>query len=261
MSGAIGIERRILVLRDQFVMLDSDLAALYDASTRQLNQQVKRNRWRFPEDFMFRLTEQEHRQVTGISTENHGGRRHRPYAFTEQGAGMLSSVLRTTAAARASVEILRAFRRLRSQDGPEPDALEERKIHGVFAAIRDAVLLHRGDASFTSGEPYTYFIQAGEDGPIKIGWTRNLLVRLRSFAAMFPMPLRLLGVIQGDVEDLCHKQFAASRVGGEWFDPTPVLLEFIRERAKIPAEPGGWFGRNSSAKRRIGFRPVPDGDR
>jgi hypothetical protein len=124
--------------------------------------------------------------------------------------------------------------------------LVERKAHGLFAAIRDAVLLQADDVEFTTGDPYTYFVQVGDDGPIKIGWTRNLSVRLRSFATMLPLPLRLLGVIPGDVEDWCHTRFAAFRVGGEWFAPMPALLEFIRERAKTPLESCQWFGRRPS---------------
>jgi hypothetical protein len=80
------------------------------------------------------------------------------------------------------------------------------------------------------------------NGPIKIGWTKNLLVRLRAFSTMFPMPLRLLGVIPGDVEDWWHERFAAFRLGGEWFAPMPELLEFIRERAKTPPDSCQWFG-------------------
>ncbi len=236
-SEAIGV--RILVIRDQQIMLDSDLAELYGVSTRHLNEQVKRNRRRFPPDFMFRLTDEE-----WASVGRPPGRRarHRPYAFTEPGAGMLASVLRGPIAGRVTVAILRTFRRLRPDEGPTPDAFYERKVHGLFAAIRDAVRVQPRDVDFTTSEPYTYFIQVGEDGPIKIGWTRNLLVRLRSFASMFPMPLRLLGVIPGDMEDSCHRRFAAFRVGGECFTPSPVVLEFIRNRAQAPPESCQWFG-------------------
>lgn len=239
----VDIKDRILVIRDQLVMLDADLAELYGVSTKQLNQQVKRNSNRFPEDFMFQLTAQETERLERAPGVNgqFRGRRHRPFAFTEAGAGMLAGVLRGLTAARVTVEILRAFRRLRPDDGPAPDAIENRKTRGLFAAIRDAVLLEPGDVTFTTGEPYTYFVQVGNDGPIKIGWTRNLLVRLRSFKTMLPMPHRLLGVIPGDVEDWCHKQFAAFRVGGEWFAPMPDLLKFIRERAKTPPESCEWF--------------------
>lgn len=248
--GVADIEKRILMVREQLVMLDADLADLYEVPTRALNQAVKRNRNRFPGDFMFRVTEDEWEQLVekGGEVRQQGGRRYRPYAFTERGAGMLASVLRSRRAARVTVEILRTFRQLRPDDAPHPDVVEARKVHGLFAVIRDGVFLQRDDTDFTTGEAYTYFIQVGEDEPIKIGWTKNLLVRLRTFRTMFPMPLRLLGVIPGDMEDWCHGRFATFRVGGEWFAPDPVLLEFIRERAKTPPESCQWFGKKRPAE-------------
>lgn len=243
--GVSDIEKRILTVREQLIMLDADLADLYEVPTRALNQAVKRHRNRFPADFMFQLTSEETtglKRVPGVNGQFRG-RRHRPFAFTEAGAGMLAGVLRSPMAARVTVEILRAFRRLRPDDGPCPDIVGARKAHGLFAAIRDAVFLQSDDIDLTTGEPYTYFIQVGEAGPIKIGWTRNLMVRLRTFRTMFPLPLRLLGVIPGNVEDVCHAQFATFRVGGEWFAPEPALLEFIRERAKTPPASCQWFGK------------------
>lgn len=97
-------------------MLDSDLAHLYQVSTSQLNQQVKRNLDRFPEDFAFRLTKKEVVDLmsqTVISKAGPGGRRSLPWAFTEQGVAMLSSVLRSPQAVKVNIEIMRAFVRLR----------------------------------------------------------------------------------------------------------------------------------------------------
>jgi hypothetical protein len=90
------IERRIYLIRGQKVMLDSDLAELYQVQTFRLNEQVKRNRTRFPQDFMFQLTKEETRSLTSQSARSkprRGGRRAFPYAFTEQGVAMLSTVL------------------------------------------------------------------------------------------------------------------------------------------------------------------------
>lgn len=234
---------RVLVIRGEPVMLDADLAEVYGVPTRHLNQQVKRNPLRFPGDFMFQLTPEETERLGRAPGVNgrFRGRRHPPFAFTEAGAGMLAGVLRTPTAARITVEILRAFRRLRPDDAPAPDSIEAQKAHGLFAAIRDALLVQPEDVAFTTGQPYTYFVQVGENGPIKIGWTKNLLVRLRTFATMLPVPLRLLGVIPDDVEDWCHKRFAPFRVDGEWFAPMPALLEFIRDRAERPPESCQWF--------------------
>ena len=116
-------------------MLDTDLAALYNVPTKVLIQSVKRNRTRFPDDFMFRLTAGEAERLRSqIVTSNvgRGGRRYAPYAFTEQGVAMLSSVLRSPRAVHANVTIMRAFVRLRRWLGANDvlarrlDALEKR---------------------------------------------------------------------------------------------------------------------------------------
>jgi len=112
------IEAQIWRIRGAAVLLDASLAELYDVQTKVLLQAVRRNAARFPPDFVFRLTDHEVRNlrsqfVTSSSTRTHGGRRYRPYAFTEEGVAMLSSVLRSPAAVRANIEIMRAFVRLR----------------------------------------------------------------------------------------------------------------------------------------------------
>ena len=92
------IQKLIYEIRGQKVMLDSDIAALYEVETFNLNKAVKRNIERFPGDFMFQLTKDEWENLifqTGISSKQHGGRRFMPYAFTEQGVAMLASVLNT----------------------------------------------------------------------------------------------------------------------------------------------------------------------
>ena len=110
------IESRILVIRGHKVLLDADLAVLYEVETRRLNEAVRRNRDRFPEDFMFQLSPEEERALRSqiaISNEGRGGRRYRPYAFTEQGIAMLSSVLRSKRAIAVNIAIMRTFVRLR----------------------------------------------------------------------------------------------------------------------------------------------------
>jgi len=110
------IATRIVVLRNQRVMLDSDLAQLYEVQTKVLVQAVKRNLERFPEDFMFQLKNQEVaalRSQLVTSNEGRGGRRTAPYAFTEQGVAMLSSVLHSPRAIAVNIEIMRAFVRMR----------------------------------------------------------------------------------------------------------------------------------------------------
>jgi hypothetical protein len=110
------IERNIYFFRGEKVMVDADLARLYRVPTSRLNEQVKRNRSRFPKDFMFRLTAAEASILTSqiaISSSSHGGSRHRPYAFTEQGVAMLSSVLKSDRAVQVNIAIMRAFVKLR----------------------------------------------------------------------------------------------------------------------------------------------------
>ena len=111
------IERWIVVIRGHNVMLDTDLAKLYGVETRVLVQAVKRNIGRFPEGFMFQLSEGELtllRSQSVMSNTGRGGRRYLPYAFTEQGVAMLSSVLRSKRAMLVNIEIMRAFVRLRA---------------------------------------------------------------------------------------------------------------------------------------------------
>ena len=115
-SLAVSVEARILVLRQQKVILDSDLAELYGVPVKRLNEQVKRNQERFPEDFMFQMTAEEQeslRSQIATSKNTRGGRRYAPYAFTEHGAIMAATVLNSERAVEMSVFVVRAFVRLR----------------------------------------------------------------------------------------------------------------------------------------------------
>ncbi len=140
------IEQAIFLLRGHRVMLSSDLARLYKVEPRALVQAVKRNIARFPEDFMFQIDEKEFRILKSqIVISSWGGmRRSNPYAFTEQGVAMLSSVLRSQRAIQVNVEIMRAFVRLRrilashAQLGRKLDALEK-KYDAQFKVVFDAI--------------------------------------------------------------------------------------------------------------------------
>ena len=142
-----GIEKVIRLVRRQKVMLDADLAGLYGVETRVLVQAVKRNLERFPEDFMFQLSREEFRALRSqsVTSSDRGGRRYPPYAFTEQGVAMLSSVLRSRQAIQVNIEIMRAFIRLRqmlashAELARKLDALEKKydaRFRDVFEAIR-----------------------------------------------------------------------------------------------------------------------------
>lgn len=111
-SKELVIEKMIYIIRDQKVMLDSDLAELYQVDTKVLNQAVKRNLTRFPQDFMFQLTSEECdflRSQFVTSKIGRGGRRYMPYVFTENGVAMLSSVLNSEKAILINVSIMRIF--------------------------------------------------------------------------------------------------------------------------------------------------------
>ena len=130
-------------------MLDADLAGLYGVTTKRLNEQVRRNRSRFPEDFMFQLTSKgaaSLRSQIATSNKGRGGRRYAPYAFTEQGVAMLSTVLNSERAIQVNIEIMRAFVRLRqmlasnAQLARKLNALEKKydsQFRVVFEAIRE----------------------------------------------------------------------------------------------------------------------------
>jgi hypothetical protein len=110
------VDSRILFLRGQKVILDSDLAELYGVPAKRLNQQVTRNGGRFPADFRFRLSRKEYENLRlqfATSRSGHGGRRSLPYVFTEQGVAMLSSVLNSERAIEVNITIMRAFVKLR----------------------------------------------------------------------------------------------------------------------------------------------------
>jgi ORF6N domain len=145
------IQSRILVIRGHKVMLDSDLAELYRVSTKRLNEQVKRNKGRFPADFMFQLSTEEVqtlRSQSATSNRGRGGRRYRPFVFSEHGAVMLTTVLNSSVAVQASIQVVRAFVKLRELLGTHRELAKkladlEKRIEGhdeeimaIFEAIR-----------------------------------------------------------------------------------------------------------------------------
>jgi hypothetical protein len=146
-SSTKSIERSILLIRGHKVLIDVHLATLYGVTTKRLNEQVKRNRARFPEDFMFQLTAEEVaslRSQFATSNKGRGGRRYAPYAFTEQGVAMLSTVLNSERAIQVNIEIMRTFVRLRqmlasnAELARKLDALE-RKYDAQFKIVFDAI--------------------------------------------------------------------------------------------------------------------------
>src|SRR6476646_2079731 len=141
------LARFVFFIRSEKVMLDSDLARLYGVEARALNQAVARNRKRFPADFMFQLTRGDYESLRSqivTSKKGRGGRRFRPYAFTEQGVAMLSSVLRSTRAVEVNIAIMRTFVQLRRLMDTNRDLARkiealEKKYEEQFAVVFEAI--------------------------------------------------------------------------------------------------------------------------
>lgn len=133
------VAAKILILRNRKVILDSDLAELYGVPVKQLNQQIKRNADRFPQDFLFTLTKAEHeslRSQTVTSKVSHGGRRYLPHAFTEHGAIMAASVLNSKRAIEMSILVVRAFVQMR-------DALRaNQRVEAKLAELEGRLDIH-----------------------------------------------------------------------------------------------------------------------
>lgn len=121
------IQNKIYEIRGQRVMLDRDLAEMYGVETKRINEAVKRNLKRFPDDFVFRINHQEFTNLKSqFATSSWGGVRKLPYAFTEQGVAMLAGVLNSDTAVRANIVIMRAFVRMRSYLATTPETLAAR---------------------------------------------------------------------------------------------------------------------------------------
>lgn len=162
------IKNLIYTIRDKQVMLDSDLATLYQVETKNLNKAVKRNIERFPEKFCFQLTDEETdflRFQIGTSNVGRGGRRYLPYVFTEQGIAMLSAVLRSDVAVRVSIEIMDAFVEMRKMlignaslfqrlDNIELKQLQaDQKFEEIFKAL-ESDKLHAEKGIFYNGQVF-----------------------------------------------------------------------------------------------------------
>jgi cell division septum initiation protein DivIVA len=167
------VESKILVLRKQKIILDSALAQLYEVPVKRLNEQVKRNRERFPADFMFQLTQDEADSLRSQNaTSKRGGRRYLPYAFTEHGAIMAATVLNSERAVEMSVFVVRAFVRLREmlatnqQLAGKIDELERRldthdaSIQELIEAIRELM-----EPAAPSGRTIGFQLPAANKGP------------------------------------------------------------------------------------------------
>jgi len=150
------IQSSIIQIRNERVILDADLAKLYGVETKVLVQAVKRNIDRFPDDFMFQLSKYEFERLRSqfVTSNKRGGRRTPPYAFTEQGVAMLSSILKSKQAVQVNIEIMRSFVKLRAMTADNKalarwlHKLEEKydkQFAVVFEAIREMMNLPKGE--------------------------------------------------------------------------------------------------------------------
>jgi ORF6N domain len=168
------IERKIYLIRGCKVMFDSDLAAMYQVPTKVLNQAVRRNIGRFPEDFMFQLTGDELESLRSqivTSNDGRGGKRYLPYAFTEHGVAMLSSVLKSRRAVELNILIIRAFVRLRDYLATHKDLARKladvertqqehgshiRQIYDCIQRLIEPPEQPKRRIGFRAATPYTY---------------------------------------------------------------------------------------------------------
>jgi hypothetical protein len=168
------VQNVILLLRDQKVILDSDLAQLYGVAKKRLNEQVKRNKDRFPTDFMFQLTDIEFANLKShFATSSWGGMRKLPYAFTEHGAIMAAAVLNSPQAIETSVWVVRAFVKLRQMLATHKDIarkleLLEKKYDHQFKVVFDAIKALM-ESPIEKKPPIGYLTEAASHKPKKSG--------------------------------------------------------------------------------------------
>lgn len=179
------IENKIYIIRGQKVMIDKDLALLYDIETKKLNQAAKRNIERFPNDFMFQLTKEEYaflrsqivtskendfsrsQFATSKKEENRGGQRYMPYAFTEHGVAMLSSVLKSKRAIAINIQIIRIFNALRNM------AIEHKDLRDELTELKKTFINYARENNLELEEIYKQLDYLNDiTKPAKIGFER-----------------------------------------------------------------------------------------
>lgn len=180
------IENKIFIIRGQKVMLDRDLAQLYEVETKRLNEAVKRNSERFPEDFMFQLTKEEFQNLISqnvisnlkfhfgtsslrsqFATSKRGGQRYLPYAFTEHGVAMLSSVLKSKRAIAINIQIIRIFNKLRHM------AIEHKDLRDELIELKNAFIKYARENNLELEEIYKQLDYLKDiTKPTKIGFKR-----------------------------------------------------------------------------------------
>ena len=171
MNNIIQIQNLIYTIRNQKIMLDSDLAKLYEVPTSRLNEAVKRNIKRFPINFMFQLTKEEYQVLmsqNAISKNTKGGRRFMPYAFTEQGVAMLSSVLNSEQAIQINIQIINTFVKMRQW------AIENKELSARLTQLENYFIEHSNENQDDLKKIYdTLNLLLERTKPSQIGFVKN----------------------------------------------------------------------------------------
>jgi hypothetical protein len=159
--------------KDSTIMLDSDLAKIYGVETKRLNEQVKRNKERFPKDFMFQLTREEYTNLKSQNaTARWGGRRTPPYAFTEMGVFMLAYVIKSEMSIRTSIQVIRGFVKFRELLSSPISRSELRNFSGLIETLKELEQTKKQRGTVKQ----TFYITTGKQSPIIVG--KNALVQI-----------------------------------------------------------------------------------
>jgi len=189
------IQSKIHGIRGYKVILDADLAEMYQVETRVLNQAVKRNHKRFPDDFMFRLTEDEYKSlISQFVISNRGGRRKLPYAFTEQGVAMLSGLLNSDTAIQVNIHIMRAFvgmRQFIANSETSGISILENQIRELKQYMEDV---------------FTDYNDINEDTRLQLELINAAIAELQTQNSFLNKPRRPVGYVQSFKEDILEDE-------------------------------------------------------
>lgn len=213
-NDVVIIQNKIVVLRNQQVMIDRDIAELYGVATRTLNQAVKRNIERFPERFMFQLNEKEilflRSQIVISKTETRGGRQYLPYAFTEQGCAMLSAILKSEAAVQASIKIMDAFVAMRHFLQSNAEIFSE--MSHIKKQLRDTTV-HQIEADKRIDELFTRMDRYAIDNTQGIFFQGQIFDAYAKFESFIAQAQKSITLIDNYVDFSVLERFAKKKQG------------------------------------------------
>ena len=220
-------------IRDFKVMLDDDLAEMYGEETKRLNERVKRNKVRFPKDFMFQLTKDEFKNLKSQSaTSSWGGRRTPPYAFTEMGVFMLANILNTEMAIRTSIQIIRGFVKFRKLLSSPISRADLKNFSGLIETLRELEQSKKQKGAIKQ----TFYITTGKQSPIIVG--HNAMVQIankvnKGDLISLKQGLESIDVPFGDIKDLLEILKTESQIdnNGEYRKKTKAWIKRMMGKA------------------------------